>query len=150
MVGDPFRSLRPITKGKGRRWVLWRPSEPQGSCSLGPNRGAPRTRAALQGVRRLAGAPGDATFARLPLLLPPPRRRPLPPAVTRDSPPASRAAAPGGGSGAPGPPSPRPPTPAGEALAPASSQPPSPRARALQSAHDYSRDLYMISHVIRV
>lgn len=130
MAGAPFTPSFLLLKGRVT----------SGSFSGTPNhgfpqseakRGALRTRAALQGLHRLVEAPGEATFTRLPLLLPPPLPWARLPAVTRDSPPGSKAAARGRRAlGAPRPPFfPGWSRPSGEALATASSQPPCPRAR---------------------
>lgn len=140
MDGTPFAPTRLLLSGRvpgGSFGGVAAHGVPQS----GAETGRPPTQAALQGVSRLPEAPGEATFARLSLLLPPSLPWPRLPAVTRDSPPASRAAARGRG----GPERPRPPPrspdqsrPSEEvgegALAPASPQPPSPRARAAPAA----------------
>lgn len=96
MDGAPFAPFLLVSKGKGRWRVPWRHSELR-SYAVGGRNGLRSFRAlvALQGVRRLAEAPGQATFALLSLLLPPPQPWARLPAVTRDSPPCSKAAAPG-------------------------------------------------------
>lgn len=140
MAGAPFTPSFLLLKGRVT----------SGSFSGTPNhgfpqseakRGALRTRAALQGLHRLVEAPGEATFTRLPLLLPPPLPWARLPAVTRDSPPGSKAAARGRRAlGAPRPPFfPGWSRPSGEALATASSQPPCPRARDLLAAQPLPR-----------